>query len=284
MTWKQAVFLILTNAVLSLLISLAVVTGAQRAQERRFAAATEAAQATTAGRPLVTATPLPRPYIYVVRTGDNLTSIAGRFGVPLEELMRINHLTDANLLQVGQELIIPVPEGASFTPPPEPTPASQPATVPPLPTAVEWVPTATPPPLVTKTSTPTFTLVPGMATATTTPVPGGTATPGVGPAKVSIRGTGGAGDLQREAMILVNEGGEDGDLSGWLLLIHGELSFEFPEGFTIPPGGQVSLHTRQGKDTEEDLYWGLDAPLWGEPGIRATLQDGEGAVVALYPP
>lgn len=278
MTWKQAGFVILINAVLSLLISLAVVTQSQRAQERRFAAATAAAQATAASRLLLTAaTPLPRPYIYVVRTGDNLTSIAARFGVALDELMRINHIADPNLLQVGQELIIPMLEGsAPFTPAPGPASTAEAETAPPLPTAAEWVPTATPSPPITKTPTPTRTPVP--------PVTPGAAPPAAGPVKVSIRGTVGAGDLEAEAIVLVNQGGEEADLSGWILLIRGELSYQFPDGVVIPPGGQITLHTRQGKDTEKDLYWGLDAPLWTEPGLQATLKDAEGKVVALYPP
>jgi LysM repeat protein len=269
MTWKQAAFLIVVNAVLSLLISLAVVNVSQRAQEQRFAEATRVAQATAASRLVATATPLPRPYIYVVRTGDNLTSIAQRFGVPLDELMRINRITDPDLLRVGQELIIPIWD----IPPLAPSPTQEAGTPPPLPTAVPWVPTPTPSPPFTKTPTPTRTPVPGLATATPS-----------GPARVVIRGTRGAGDLERETLILANEGGEAADLSGWFLRVRGELGYAFPHGFTLPPGGEVALHTGPGEDTETDLFWGLEAPLWGEPGLQVVLEDAEGHVVARYPP
>lgn len=269
MTWKQAVFLIVINAVLSLLISLAVVNLSQRAQEQRFAEATRVAQATAASRLVATSTPLPRPYVYVVRTGDNLTSIANQFGVPLDEVMRINRITDPDLLRVGQELIIPIWDTI-----PSPTPLRhEEGTALPLPTAVPWVPTPTPSPPYTKTPTPTRTPVPGLPTPTPS-----------GPARMVIRGTRGAGDLERETLILANEGGEVADLSGWFLRVRGELGYAFPDGFRVPPGGEIALHTGPGEDTETDLFWGLEAPLWAETGLQVALEDAEGRVVARYPP
>lgn len=269
MTWKQAAFLIVVNAVVSLLISLAVVNFSQRAQEQRFAEATRVAQATAASRLVATATPLPRPYLYVVRTGDNLTSIAQRFGVPLDELMRINRITDPDLLRVGQELIVPIWD----TVPPTVSRVQEEGTPLPLPTAVPWVPTPTPSLSFTKTPTPTRTPVPGLKTATPS-----------GPARVVIRGTRGAGDLERETLILANEGGEAADLTGWFLRVRGELGYAFPDGFRVPPGGEIALHTGPGEDTETDLFWGLEAPLWGELGLQVALEDAQGQVVARYPP
>jgi len=57
--------------------------------------------------PTPTATPSPKPVIYVVKAGDSLTKIAARFGVTPQAIRRANHLKSANLLQVGQKLIIP---------------------------------------------------------------------------------------------------------------------------------------------------------------------------------
>lgn len=45
--------------------------------------------------------------IYVVQAGDNMTSIAERFGVSLTELAQVNGITDVNVLKVGDELRIP---------------------------------------------------------------------------------------------------------------------------------------------------------------------------------
>lgn len=53
--------------------------------------------------------------IYIVQSGDSLSSIASRFSVGLSELMSANGITDANSLDVGQQLIIPGLEGVSGT-------------------------------------------------------------------------------------------------------------------------------------------------------------------------
>jgi len=63
--------------------------------------------------PLVTAAPTPVPeptdQLYVVKSGDTLSRIAGRFGVTLDELIAANAetLPDPNKLQIGDQLIIP---------------------------------------------------------------------------------------------------------------------------------------------------------------------------------
>lgn len=44
---------------------------------------------------------------YTVRAGDTLSSISLRFDISIEELMRVNNLTNANALQINQQLKIP---------------------------------------------------------------------------------------------------------------------------------------------------------------------------------
>ena len=44
------------------------------------------------------------PKFYVVRPGDNLTSIATRTHIPLSTLESLNHRVDPNALQTGQRL------------------------------------------------------------------------------------------------------------------------------------------------------------------------------------
>ena len=55
--------------------------------------------------------PVPTPTIYIVKSGDTMSRIAGRFGITLDELIAANTETvpDPNKLQIGQEIIIPVP-------------------------------------------------------------------------------------------------------------------------------------------------------------------------------
>ncbi|GED66377.1 hypothetical protein BRE01_00790 [Brevibacillus reuszeri] len=53
---------------------------------------------------------------YVVRSGDTLNSIASRFGVPVQELIRVNNIAYPYYIYVGQNLFIPV----ATTPTPAP--------------------------------------------------------------------------------------------------------------------------------------------------------------------
>ena len=70
------------------------------------------------GAPILTPTPdnphpLPtlrsEPAQYVVQPGDTLGTIAQRYGVSLEAVVSANTLVNPNLLDVGQNLTIPVP-------------------------------------------------------------------------------------------------------------------------------------------------------------------------------
>jgi murein DD-endopeptidase MepM/ murein hydrolase activator NlpD len=45
--------------------------------------------------------------VYVVQAGDNMYSIAARFGVSLEELAQVNGISNVNVVNVGDELRIP---------------------------------------------------------------------------------------------------------------------------------------------------------------------------------
>jgi LysM repeat protein len=77
---------------------------------------TRAAPAVTRIAVVVTTTPVwtPTPPVatileyYTVRAGDTLGALAARYGVSLDELMRLNELTDPNTLYIGQVLQVPV--------------------------------------------------------------------------------------------------------------------------------------------------------------------------------
>ncbi len=72
--------------------------------------------------------PLPAPYLfqdevtveqapvtettYVVQPGDSLAAIAARFCITVEEIQRLNTIVDINTLDIGDELRIPIREGA----------------------------------------------------------------------------------------------------------------------------------------------------------------------------
>ena len=115
--------------------------------------------------PAATATPRPDgAVVHVVQSGDTLNAIASQYQIPAETLLQLNGLTDANVLWVGQELVISVPSPTatplplpptSTAPPPTPTAVPPTAMLIPSPTPVATaVLTPVPPAEATKTSTP----------------------------------------------------------------------------------------------------------------------------------
>ena len=61
--------------------------------------------------PTVTETPTASgPFIYKVQEGDNLSSIAQKFGTTIELILALNpNITDVTKIYAGQEIIIPAP-------------------------------------------------------------------------------------------------------------------------------------------------------------------------------
>ncbi|MCB0193729.1 MAG: LysM peptidoglycan-binding domain-containing protein [Anaerolineae bacterium] len=77
-----------------------------------------------------TATPTPEPIYHVIEEGDVAVSIAAQYNISVEKLLQVNNVDDPTLLQIGQELMIPVtitPDPTtSPTPRYSPTPTSEP--------------------------------------------------------------------------------------------------------------------------------------------------------------
>lgn len=74
--------------------------------------------------PAAEVTPTTGERIHVVESGDTLTQLAVIYGVPVEEIAAANGLSDVDTLEVGQEIIIPVPGSVDLTPAPEATTAA----------------------------------------------------------------------------------------------------------------------------------------------------------------
>ncbi len=72
------------------------------------------------------ASPSPGPVgngpTHVVARGETLTSIARQHKVTIDELQKLNHITDDRRLQIGQTLALPTPVNATSSPSPTPTP------------------------------------------------------------------------------------------------------------------------------------------------------------------
>jgi hypothetical protein len=70
-------------------------------------------------------------------------------------------------------------------------------------------------------------------------------------------------------------------LEGWTLSDRQGNVYTFPD-IPLGKGEGMRVHTRHGKDSATDLYWGLDEAVWGEADEVATLRDDEGNVIDVY--
>lgn len=245
-TTRQAVFLIVVNAWISLLITLSVVLIVEWARGRQGPViVAEPGQATATPTAQVGAvTPIPttggEAVIYVVKEGDTLSGIALEFDIPEKDIMRANGITDPNLIYKGQELIIPV-GGLPTDTPPSPT---------------------SPPPVVIDT-----------------PTPGPSASPAAA-GQVRISDVLGRGDLAVEMVVIIN-GERPIRLKDWILSDAQGHTFTFPDLF-LGAGGSVRVHTTTGQNSVTDLYWGQSTAVWAESGDVATLRDANGAEVYTF--
>jgi len=64
----------------------------------------------------------PSPTIYVVQQGDTLGAIAQAYEVTVDEIVTLNAMDDADVLHIGQELIIPSPTQDDIQNPDTPAP------------------------------------------------------------------------------------------------------------------------------------------------------------------
>ena len=72
---------------------------------------TSTAAPTAVPTPTPVPTTGPTPLTYVVRSGDTLIAIAGRFGTSVRSIMDLNGISDPSRLRIGQVLQIPVTSG-----------------------------------------------------------------------------------------------------------------------------------------------------------------------------
>jgi LysM repeat protein len=192
-----------------------------------------------------TTTPIVSLFLeHAVQTGDTLGGIALIYDIPLANLLLANNLKEDDIIKPGQVLVIP--QGDVVTPTPV-TPSPIPST-------------ATP--------------------SAPTPLPAATPTP-PGPVEVRIQEVLAAGNLAREAIVLVNRD-RTVNLQGWTLgAAGGDEVFVFPR-LTLAQEIPVTLYTIAGDDTPQALHWGLGEAQWSESGMVIELRDAEGDLVATY--
>jgi LysM repeat protein len=300
---RQMVFIVVANAVISAIISLVMVrcaapspvivepeplvvtaTTVARAEGPEVGAATptEAAAPTTPTAvptpvvdsvvPSTEATPGGRPAeptTYIVQPGDTLSTIAGKFEVSQEDLMRANGIDNPDYLMLGQKLVIPIGGmpivTTTFTPPPSPA-ASE--------TPIAFEPPTPLPPGVTPPQVPAAALVPTpTAVPTLTPVP-------ASDIRLTLEVLS-PGDPVKEVVYIVNRGLYV-RLAGWTLSNGRGATYTFPDLGLGGNGAAINVHTGSGTNTASDLFWGRSATAW-ETGDMATLQDAAGKVIVTSP-
>ena len=295
---SQLLLIIGVNAVVSLIISVAVVLIANRQVVPGTVATTTATEDSSAAEVSQSgdsaeasvntdsaaaavpteSTPI-QSLVYEVKAGDTLSLIADKFSVSLFDLMTANGLTNEDFIQIGQELTIPVgglpTVTATFTVVPIPSETPLPFDPPtPLPedAQVPQEPAAT----VGPSPTPTNTFTPSPLTPT--PLPTSTPAP-FDEINISITQVLGAGELAQETVVILNQGGGI-SLLDWRLEGSSLANFTFPDIFLFS-GGSIRIHTTAGQNTPSDLYLGQGEAAW-PPGTTIILRDAAGIEVAAF--
>ena len=90
-------------------------------------------------------------------------------------------------------------------------------------------------------------------------------------------------DLNGEWVTFQNAGGGDVDLSGWELRDESSRnSYEFSDGQILTGGNEVTVRVGCGEDSQLELFWCSEAPVFNNDGDSAILQDTFGNIVTEF--
>ena len=178
------------------------------------------------------------PPTHIVKPGDTLGKISELYGVPMADIMEVNNISNANILSVGDALLIPI----------------------------GGIPTAT------------AVVVATAVEATNTPLPPIPTIEGVdGIVILEVRKVTGVGELDAEIVQIINSGNHEINLQDWQLADQNGHYYTFGQVTLYGEGAGIQIHTATGSDTVGDLFWGATAPVW-QSGETVTLLDADGTV------
>jgi LysM repeat protein len=160
---------------------------------------------------------------YVIQVGDSLSGVADRFGVPVAAIVEANNLDNPDFVFVGQRLIIP---GADAL-----------------------LPAATPTPIAASVNT-----------------------------GIRLTAAANAGDVAAETVGIANDSDLAVNLQGWRLEREGGPAYTFGN-ILLFPGSGLTLHSGAGTDSSVDVYWNQAAPVWAS-GAAARLINPQGTEVS----
>lgn len=154
--------------------------------------------------------------VYVVEAGDSLFTIASRYNVTIDDIVRANDLANPDSIFSGQRLTIPM-QGRQ---------------------------------------------APEQDSAPSTPLGEG----------VEIVQVDDAGELGSENVLIVNESNLAFSLLGWRLEREGGPTYTFGN-IPLFPGSSVRVHTRAGEDSSIELFWGQDDAQWQSNTVARLIND-----------
>jgi len=128
----------------------------------------------------------------------------------------------------------------------------------------------------TATTTPTATPTP---TSTPTPTPTSTPEPGVYIKTIVYKPKG--DPLNGEYIELENTDNDDIEITDWFIKAETGQEYIFPT-FFLGAGDTVKVWSGSGEDTDTDLYWGSDEPIWNDFNGVAYLRDENRELVDIY--
>jgi competence protein ComEC len=87
-------------------------------------------------------------------------------------------------------------------------------------------------------------------------------------------------NLKDEWVKISNKESSPVSLSGWKIKDKGSKhTYTFPS-YTLDSGATVTVYTEEGTNSNTELYWRLDGPIWNNNGDTAYLYDSSGKLVS----
>ncbi|GAA0474484.1 lamin tail domain-containing protein (plasmid) [Halococcus dombrowskii] len=135
----------------------------------------------------------------------------------------------------------------------------------------------------TDTPVPTTTAPTSSTTGTSVATDGGTETtaPVTGESPLAVKTVHADADgddtdnLADEYIVFTNTGSHSLDVSGWTVSDASSHTYTIPSDTTIEAGETLTLHTGEGTDAGNDLYWGSGSAIWNNGGDTITVTNAQ---------
>ena len=89
-------------------------------------------------------------------------------------------------------------------------------------------------------------------------------------------------NLNDEYVIIKNINTTPIDMTGYSLTDEADHTYYFPENYIIEPKTIVKIHTGYGNNSQEDLYWNNDHPIWDNDGDTTYLWNTDDILIDTY--